>query len=173
MSGSGVNAQVPCGWADTIQETGTEGREMGRPRGPFVFWGPVLPQGWELGIWANLRVGDVVFCCMSRLSATALAALVALASASVVWAHGPSTIQATGSARARPGLRGAQARFMAQRGAQVVASRNLLLQDPSARQYVASGYRQVSGVARSHHYGPIRYLPDGRAVVTARRHWRH
>lgn len=77
--------------------------------------------------------------------------------------------EAVGIARARPGLSAAQSRLMAERGAQVVAARNLLARSAGQARGPVTGYRRVTGTVSGHCYGPARYLPDGRAVVSVRR----
>jgi hypothetical protein len=100
-----------------------------------------------------------------------VSAILLLISVQVVAAGGPYVTQARGVACARPGLRGTQARLMAERGAQVVAARNLLAQPFGARQRATPGYRHVTGVVAGHRYSPATYLPDGRAEVVVRRQW--
>ena len=63
---------------------------------------------------------------------------------------------------------------MAQRGAQVVAARSLLVRERGAQYsqyYGTPGYRHLRGAVGGYRYLPTRYLPDGRAVVTIQRGW--
>ena len=75
---------------------------------------------------------------------------------------------ATGIGRARKGLSGAQARLMAERAAQVVACRNLLvkLQREAGVGPGEGGSAIIRGTIAGHHYLPTRFLADGTAVVT-------
>lgn len=78
----------------------------------------------------------------------------------------PAVVQATGWARARPGLRGVQARLMAERGAQVVAARNLLHKLQTMPADSPQSAERMAGILRGHCFGPATFLPDGTAVVT-------
>jgi hypothetical protein len=79
---------------------------------------------------------------------------------------GPPEVQAIGTARARAGLSGAQARLMAERGAQVVAARNAVWQSvqppPGPGRYPV----RIGGLIRNHWYGPTHFRPDGTATAT-------
>lgn len=71
-------------------------------------------------------------------------------------------LRASGRAWARPGLAPAQSRLMAERGAQVVAARNLVAAragrlEPSP----------VRGVVRGHNFQPAERHPDGSVTVRA------
>jgi hypothetical protein len=145
----------------------TEGREMGRPHGPFVF-GEKRGEGNRLGAGTNLRGRAGVWLSMSRSFVVFAAAMLLTVGVQGAPAGGPHTARAHGSAWARPGLRGTQARLMAERGAQVVAARNLLARQQGGRRHVAPGYRHIRGVVRGYYYSPAKYLPDGRAVVIVR-----
>jgi hypothetical protein len=100
---------------------------------------------------------------MRMLAASVLTVLAM--SGPVALAGGAEMPQARGTAWARPGLSGPQARLMAERGAQVVASRNLLVRESGTRCYVTPPYQHLSGVVSGHQYLPATHLPDGRAVV--------
>lgn len=78
----------------------------------------------------------------------------------------PITIRATGWARARQDLTGPRARLMAERGAQVVAARNLLVRLQELGIETASP-RRGSGRLHGHRYSRAIFLEDGTAMVTA------
>jgi len=145
---------------------------MGRPRGPFVFWGESVVEGGGLGVVgravANLKGLAAVCCHMNRVCAALIIPILALI-ATMAQASYPH--RATGTAWARPGLHGPQARLMAERGAQVVAARNLMAQEQMGHYHATPGYRHLSGTIGGYRYSPTRYLPDGRAIVAVQREW--
>ncbi len=77
-------------------------------------------------------------------------------------------VQATGMGRARAGLRGPQARLMAERAAQVGAVRNLRAKLGGLSSRGGEGAEQfhVEGEVRGHRFGPTRFREDGTAEVT-------
>jgi hypothetical protein len=58
---------------------------------------------------------------------------------------------------------------MAERGAQVVAARNLMAREWGARRYIQPGYQHFSGVVNGHYYLPATHLPNGRAIVVVQK----
>lgn len=109
---------------------------------------------------------------MMKLISSLLAVAVVCSLGSTALAGEMSGVSARGWAWSRPGAGRAQSRMLAERGAQVVAGRNLLVREAGAGRYVARGRFQVYGVIRGHRYSPPRHWADGRSVVEVRRGWR-
>ena len=120
---------------------------------------------------ANLGPCGLVSSRMRRMIVASLVMLLMGSEAPTALSGAAKPAQARGSAWARAGLSRPQARLMAERGAQVVAARNLLVRESGAPQYVTSSYRHVSGVVSGHRYLRARYLADGGAVVVVQRPW--
>lgn len=100
-----------------------------------------------------------------------VASVIGLLGAGVALAEQPATqtVQATGMARAPQKYQGVRARLMAERGAQVVAARNLAARERglSVPGEGRSSYDTFSGSIRGHRYSPAIHHPDGTAEVTA------
>lgn len=77
-------------------------------------------------------------------------------------------VQAVGVGRAPQSMSGAQARLMAERGAQLAAARNLIAATTHAPEPAppAAYGRFVRGRVSGHAYHPTRFQPDGLAVST-------
>lgn len=78
-----------------------------------------------------------------------------------------ATLHVAGIGRPRADLRGTQARLMAERGARVVAARNLLvvIQELREGRRALPGRHRIAGTIRNQRYGATEHLPDGTVRV--------